>query len=120
MTLSFCGDGNTMNRCYSRGGHLKVLTAKQMTRPGEMTAMHWNVTGPQGIQGATGATGAQGIPRPKGDTGPAGTNVAAGEACPSGQFVTSFESSGNIICAAPTTTTADLVAPEDLTGRSGP
>jgi len=136
VTLPFSGDGNTINGCYSPGGQLKVLTAKQTTCPGGMTAIHWNVTGPQGaqgiqgptgpqgiqgttgpqgIQGATGATGAPGIPGPKGATGPAGTNVAAGEACPSGQFVTSFDSSGNINCAAPTTTTAACPANSQLT-----
>ena len=129
VNLPFSSDGNTINGCYSPGGQLKVLTAKQTTCPGGMMPIHWNVTGPQGatgpqgIQGATGptgprgatgatgATGVQGIPGPKGDTGPAGTNVAAGQACPSGQFVTSFDSNGNINCAAPTTTTTTAACP---------
>lgn len=114
VTLPFSGDGNTINGCYSPGGQLKVLTAHQATCPGGMTPIHWNVTGPQGPQGPTGATGAtgpQGIQGPKGNTGPAGTNVAAGQTCPSGQFVNGFSSGGDIICAAPTTTTTASACP---------
>lgn len=62
--------------------------------------------GPKGDTGATGATGPQ---------GPAGTNVAAGETCPSGQFVTGFDSAGNITCAAPSTTSAACPANSQLT-----
>lgn len=126
VTLPFSGDGNTINGCYSPGGQLKVLTAHHASCPRGMTPIHWNVTGPQGVRGPTGATGAtgpqgptgatgatgpQGIQGPKGDTGPAGTNVAAGQTCPSGQFVNGFSSGGDIICAAPTTTTTASACP---------
>lgn len=129
VTLPFSGDGTTINGCYSPGGQLKVLTTKQTTCPGGMTPIHWNVTGPQGVQGPTGpqglqgvqgptgpqgvkgATGAQGIPGPQGATGSPGTNVAAGESCPSGEFVSSFDASGHITCSAPTTTTTGVSCP---------
>ncbi|MGC8465653.1 MAG: hypothetical protein ACP5O0_06955 [Acidimicrobiales bacterium] len=114
VTLPFSGNGNIINGCYSPGGQLKVLTEHQTTCPNGMTPIHWNVVGPQGPtgpQGATGPTGPQGATGPQGPTGPAGTNVAAGQTCPSGQFVDGFTSSGNIICAAPTTTTTASTCP---------
>lgn len=132
VQLPFSGNGTTINGCYSPGGQLKLLTTKHATCPGGMTPIHWNVTGPQGIQGPTGATGAtgprgltgatgatgatgpagpQGPQGPTGATGPAGTNVAAGQTCKSGQVVTGFSSAGDLICAAPTTTTTAPTCP---------
>jgi hypothetical protein len=123
-TLPFSGDGNTINGCYSPGGQLKVLTPTQGTCPGGMTPIHWNVTGPQGLTGDTGATGATGAQGPKGDTGApgatgvqgpkgdtggpgatgsAGINAAAGQTCPTGQFVTGFDAGGNITCGGTST-----------------
>jgi hypothetical protein len=69
-------------------------------------------TGPQGAKGDTGATGAQGpagptgAQGPAGPQGPAGTNVAAGKSCPSGDYVSGFDSSGNLICQPLTPTPA--------------
>ena len=50
---------------------------------------------PAGPKGDTGATGPMG---PSGSTGPAGT--CKGGSCPSGQFVTGFDSVGNLICSS--------------------
>jgi hypothetical protein len=63
-------------------------------------------TGPQGPKGDTGATGATGAQGPQGDTGATGATGPpggglAGQSCPSGQFVTGVDSSGNIVCAFP-------------------
>ena len=61
--------------------------------------------GPKGDTGATGAQGPAGPAGPKGDTGatgpqgPPGTDVA-GQTCASGQSVTGFDESGNIICSS--------------------
>lgn len=127
VTLPFSGDGNTINGCYSPGGQLKVLTTTHATCPNGMTPISWNATGPQGAigpqgpqgptgpqgpQGPQGATGPQG---PQGATGPAGTNAAAGETCATGQFVTGFTSSGDIVCAAPTPPAPTCPANSQLT-----
>src|SRR4051794_14301718 len=91
--------------------------------------------GPKGDTGATGATGPQG---PKGDTGatgpqgPAGPNRLPNQTCPSGAFVTGFDTLGNIVCSnvtppptcSPTTltttmtsfTNSDLIAVEQWPG----
>ena len=118
VSLPFSSDGTTINGCYSTGGQLKVLTPKQTTCPAGMTPIQWNVTGPAGAQGPagpvgpTGATGPQGPVGPVGPAGPtgptgatgpqgpAGTNVAAGQTCPSGEYVTGFDLTGNIVCAS--------------------
>lgn len=43
----------------------------------------------------------------RGPQGPAGVNAAAGQSCPSGQYVSGFDSSGNVVCTAlPTSTTS--------------
>lgn len=60
--------------------------------------------GPNGADGATGpagpvgATGPQG---PTGDKGDPGDLALAGRSCPSGSFLTGFDSSGDLVCAAP-------------------
>ena len=61
VTLSFSGNGNITNGCYSPAGQLKVLTEHYTTCPNGMTPIHWNVVGPQG---ATGPQGPQGATRP--------------------------------------------------------
>ena len=53
--------------------------------------------GPQGPKGDTGATGATGPPGPQ---GPPGSGLT-GQSCPSGQFVTGVDNSGNIVCVSP-------------------
>lgn len=53
-------------------------------------------TGEKGDTGATGATG------PTGPTGSAGT-ISVGS-CPTGQFVTGFDSNGGLLCASPPST----------------
>lgn len=59
--------------------------------------------GPQGTPGATGPTGSTGPQGPKGDTGAqgiagAGIELLFGKACPAGQYLTGFSSTGSLIC----------------------
>jgi hypothetical protein len=97
------------------------------------------VQGPKGDTGATGATGATGPvgpvgpPGPKGDTGATGATGPAGPAgpkgdpgelslanqtCPTGAFVTGFDSVGHIVCSnvtppptcSPTTLTTTMTS----------
>jgi hypothetical protein len=84
VTLPFSGDGNTINGCYSNGGQLKVLTPTQSTCPPGMTAIQWNMTGPQGAQGDTGPQGPQGDTGAMGPQGPQGDTGAAGPQGPQG------------------------------------
>lgn len=63
--------------------------------------------GPVGVQGDAGPAGAVG---PVGPQGPAGNLALAGQSCPEGQFVTGFDSLGDLICGpapAPIATIAD-------------
>lgn len=60
--------------------------------------------GPQGVQGLEGSQGPpgpqgpSGPPGPQGEQGPAGNLALAGQNCTQGQFVTGFDSYGNIVC----------------------
>ena len=54
-----------------------------------------SVRGPAGPAGPTGAAGQNG------SSGAPGNSAAVGETCPSGQSVTGFDSSGNILCSYP-------------------
>ena len=70
-------------------------------------------TGPIGPRGLTGPAGPAGPMGPAGPTGPAGpagpagSLVLAGSGCPSGQFVSGFDSHGRLVCTVP-------LAPEGL------
>lgn len=59
-------------------------------------------TGTQGIQGPPGPTGSIGPPGPPGAT-PA--LIMVGQNCPAGNFLTGFDLAGNILCAAPPSST---------------
>ena len=54
--------------------------------------------GPQGVQGQPGPQGPPGPEGPQGPQGPPGNLALAGQTCPQGQFVTGFDTSGNIVC----------------------
>lgn len=54
--------------------------------------------GPQGPQGIQGPAGPQGSEGPVGPEGPAGNLAIAGKTCPQGQFVTGFDSAGDLVC----------------------
>jgi hypothetical protein len=74
--------------CYkTENGQLRVIDpATQQCLPSE-TAISWNATGPQGIQGATGAQGPQGlqgVTGAMGATGAIGPNGAPGATGPQG------------------------------------
>jgi hypothetical protein len=102
--------------CYQKNvGNLRVIDPSEgeSCRPSEIP-ISWSQTGPTGSQGAqgptgdtgtagaAGATGATGAAGATGATGPQGVpgNLAlAGKSCPSGEFVTGFDSAGNLICA---------------------
>jgi hypothetical protein len=75
--------------------------------------------GPTGPKGDTGATGATGPAGPAGPIGPPGPGVdLANQTCPTGAFVTGFNSLGNIVCSnvtppptcSPTTLTTTMVS----------
>ena len=79
----------------------KGIWAAVMDLQNQITALTTKVNniqskpGPTGPPGPAGAVGPQG---PSGSTGPAGT--CKGGSCPSGQFVTGFDSVGNLICSS--------------------
>ncbi len=50
---------------------------------------NWNAAGPRGLQGEAGA---------KGEQGQAGNLALAGQSCPTGFFVSAFNSAGSIVC----------------------
>jgi len=59
--------------------------------------------GSQGLQGPVGADGAQGLQGPAGKDGaPGSAGTCIGCSCPSGQFVTGFDSNGGVVCASTT------------------
>src|ERR1700735_661728 len=101
-----------INGCYQKNvGNLRVIdpSAGDSCRPSEVP-ISWSQIGPQGPQGQkgdtgdTGPAGPAGPAGPKGDTGATGPqgvpgNLAlAGKSCPSGEVVTGFNASGDIIC----------------------
>jgi type VI secretion system secreted protein Hcp len=70
-TYAFAEGGtSTLNACAKKDGQLRLLQAGGACKADE-TAVQWNVQGPQGDRGTTGAQG------PKGDQGQPGT--AAGD-----------------------------------------
>ena len=116
--------GGVIHGCYQKNvGNLRVIDSDDgdKCRPSEI-AIQWSQTGPagpvgpQGPKGDTGPAGPAGPvgpvgPQgPKGDTGdtgpagpagpvgPPGADVA-GQKCASGESVTGFDDSGNIICS---------------------
>ncbi|TWP37002.1 collagen-like protein [Leekyejoonella antrihumi] len=57
-------------------------------------------TGPAGPTGPKGETGATGPAGPAGPQGPAGVNASAGTSCPSGDYVSGFDTAGKLLCTA--------------------
>jgi hypothetical protein len=82
------GDGGVIQGCHDNGGNLKVVLA--LPCPKGYVPLAWNQTGQQGPKGDKGDTG------PKGDPGDL---ALAGRSCPSGRFVTGFDSNGELVCA---------------------
>lgn len=86
-TLAFASTPATsvLTACKSREGVLRLVSSPTECR-GDSTAVQWNIQGPVGPQGSTGAAGPQGNTGPagpagaKGDTGPAGPSGSAGSA----------------------------------------
>jgi hypothetical protein len=64
------GDG-VIHGCYDSGGNLKVVDSGSAC-PRSYTALTWNQTGPQGIQGPQGIAGPKGDPGGIGPQGPQG------------------------------------------------
>lgn len=78
------GDGGVIQGCYDSGGNLKVVSA--LPCPKGYTALAWSQRGSKGD---------------KGETGDPGNLALAGRSCPTGSFVTGFDSSGDVVCATP-------------------
>ena len=121
-----------INGCYQKNvGNLRVIdpSAGDSCRPSEI-GISWSQTGPQGppgpqgVQGpkgdtgATGATGATGPAGPAGPKGDPGELSLANQTCPTGAFVTGFDSVGHIVCSnvtppptcSPTTLTTTMTS----------
>ena len=77
-------DGGVIQGCYDSGGNLKVVSA--LPCPKGYTALAWSQQGPKGD---------------KGEPGDPGNVALAGRSCPTGSFVTGFDSSGDVVCATP-------------------
>jgi hypothetical protein len=124
--------GGVIHGCYQKNvGNLRVIdpAAGDSCRPPEI-AISWSHTGPQGPQGlkgdkgdtgAQGATGPQGGAGPQGEKGeagpqgpqgPPGNSQAIGQVCDPGQYVSGFDSSGNIVCGT-VTSPAGTACPSD-------
>lgn len=111
------------------------LDSKESTGTNQPAVLDLQLAGPAGPRGATGATGPPGIAGARGATGPTGATGAPGlnglagapgtlalanKSCPSGQSVTGFSGSGEIICggtaqpvaSCPTTTYTFVVGSE--------
>jgi hypothetical protein len=96
-----------INGCYQKNvGNLRVIdpSAGDSCRPSEI-GISWSQTGPQGLvgpagpKGDTGATGATGPAGPAGPKGDPGELSLANQTCPTGAFVTGFDSVGHIVCS---------------------
>jgi hypothetical protein len=72
--------GGVIHGCYQTArGALRVIdTTQGATCTAGETALDWNRTGPQGVQGPKGDTGPQGLQGPHGDTGPQGPQGSPG------------------------------------------
>jgi len=66
-------DGGVIYACVLKDGTLRIVSDANQCRKGE-ALLTWNIMGPAGPKGDTGATGPQG---PKGDTGPQGVPGSA-------------------------------------------
>lgn len=101
------GSGGVINGCYMKQtGILRVVDAEAGKACLSFeTPISWNQTGPKGDPGPAGPEGPAGPQGPVGLQGPAGPrgepgNLAlAGTTCPQGEFVTGFDSSGNLVCS---------------------
>jgi hypothetical protein len=78
------GDGGVIQGCYDSGGNVKVVAA--LPCPKGYTPLAWSQQGPKGD---------------KGEQGDPGNLALAGRSCPSGSFLTGFDSSGDLVCATP-------------------
>jgi hypothetical protein len=74
--LPFSRDGNTIKGCYAKNGTVKLLTPSAARCRRGYVPISWNVTGPKGHKGDTGATGPKGE---KGDTGATGAKGHKGD-----------------------------------------
>jgi hypothetical protein len=69
-------------------------------------------TGPQGVQGPIGLPGIQGPAGPQGEQGLPGNLALAGKTCSTGQYVSGFDSKGDLVCTVlPTATTGGSTEP---------
>jgi hypothetical protein len=90
--------GNTIYGCYHKSnGHLRRVNSAADCTNAEIP-ISWNVQGLQGAQGPQGIPGAIGPQGPQGPKGETGATGLAGKVCPAGQFVTGFDSAGQLIC----------------------
>ena len=93
--------GGVIHGCYQKNvGNLRVVSDPTTCRKSEIP-LNWSQTGPQGPVGPQGPKGDTGATGPQGPAGPSGTAAFAGFNCPSGQFVTGFDSSGAPQCGSP-------------------
>jgi hypothetical protein len=77
--------GGVIHGCYSSLGTLKVIDSPSESCAWGSTALNWNQTGPQGLQGVKGDTGLQGAAGDVGATGPAGPQGIPGPAGAQGE-----------------------------------
>jgi hypothetical protein len=107
------GASGVISGCYEkRTGLLRVIDTQAGAKCLSFeTPITWNQRGPKGDPGPPGAAGAagpqgerglQGERGPQGEHGPEGESGKlglAGQACPEGQFVTGFDSAGDLRCS---------------------
>jgi hypothetical protein len=79
------GANDIIHACYKSDGTLRVLDMNAMTCKSNESALSWNQTGPQGIQGEPGPQGETGSPGPKGDQGEPGPQGVQGLPGPQGE-----------------------------------
>jgi hypothetical protein len=99
--------GGVVNACVQRKtGRVRVVAGPNACRRGEQ-ALAWNIQGPAGPPGPTGAAGADGppgpagAPGPSGPAGPVGPAGARGPTGPAGAQLTTLDELNGSACHAP-------------------
>ena len=105
---SIPGPGKVYSACMLKGLGTIRLIDKSLPSTNLMShctdkevEISWNQAGQPGLQGAKGDPGAPGMNGTNGTDGKDGNLALAGRSCPDGSVVTGFDSSGDLVCAAP-------------------